>query len=165
MSSSELCSIKRSWSLGSIMSSACISNQSSPSSKEKTDLSLTGRAKPLSKLHLIPHLFKCCWSSSRYSSWATLDVGSITSRCLKYFGPEWATANRAYLGCFLVHKLIGWFEEVLGDNSRSRYWKREHFRLRKDTFLRFIALVAPENLKEKSYPYTKASGDRFVAAR
>ena len=38
---------------------------------------------------------------------------------------------------------IGWFEVMLGDNSQSRYWK-EHFRIRKDTFLRLVALVAPE---------------------
>lgn len=38
---------------------------------------------------------------------------------------------------------IGWFEVMLGDNSQSRYWK-EHFRMGKDTFLRLLALVAPE---------------------
>ena len=38
---------------------------------------------------------------------------------------------------------IGWFEVMLGENSQSRYWK-EYFRMRKDTFLRLVALVAPE---------------------
>ena len=38
---------------------------------------------------------------------------------------------------------IGWFKVILGDNSQSRYWK-EHFRMGKDTFLRLLALVAPE---------------------
>ena len=38
---------------------------------------------------------------------------------------------------------FGWFELMLEDESQSRYWK-EHFRMRKDTFLRLVNLVSPE---------------------
>lgn len=38
---------------------------------------------------------------------------------------------------------FGWFELMLEDESQSRYWK-EHFRMRKETFLRLVNLVSPE---------------------
>lgn len=38
---------------------------------------------------------------------------------------------------------FGWFELMLEDESQSHYWK-EHFRMRKETFLRLVNLVSPE---------------------
>ena len=41
----------------------------------------------------------------------------------------------------LRHPRFGWFELMLEDESQSRYWK-EHFQMRKDTFLWLVNLVS-----------------------
>ena len=45
---------------------------------------------------------------------------------------------------------LGWFEVIFGDERQSGYWK-EHFRMRKETFLRLVDLVTPEILKRDTY--------------
>ena len=42
---------------------------------------------------------------------------------------------------------LGWFEVIFGDGRQSVYWT-EHFRMRKETFLKLVDLVAPAIAKE-----------------
>ncbi|CAB4017612.1 Hypothetical predicted protein [Paramuricea clavata] len=42
---------------------------------------------------------------------------------------------------------LGWFEVIFGDDCQAGYWK-EHFRMRKETFLRLVDFVTPEIAKE-----------------
>lgn len=44
---------------------------------------------------------------------------------------------------------LGWFEVIFGDGRQSVYWK-EHFRMRKETFLKLVDLVAPAIAKENT---------------
>ena len=44
---------------------------------------------------------------------------------------------------------LGWFEVIFGDGRQSVHWK-EHFRMRKETFLKLVDLVAPAIAKENT---------------
>ncbi|XP_028411417.1 protein ALP1-like [Dendronephthya gigantea] len=44
---------------------------------------------------------------------------------------------------------LGWFEVIFGDERQSGYWK-QHFRMRKETFLRLVDFVTPEIAKENT---------------
>ena len=45
---------------------------------------------------------------------------------------------------------LGWFEVIFGDNRQSAYWK-EHFRMRKETFLQLVELVTPRIFKHNTH--------------
>ena len=42
---------------------------------------------------------------------------------------------------------LGWFEMIFGDGRQSGYWE-EHFRMRKETFLKLVDLMTPAIAKE-----------------
>ena len=44
---------------------------------------------------------------------------------------------------------LGWFEVIFGDGRQPVYWK-EHFRMRKEIFLKLVDLVAPAIAKENT---------------
>ena len=73
----------------------------------------------------------------------TLPTATSTNLALLNVAYMYLQSMRTERPWTLRRPRFGWFELMLEEESQCRYWK-EHFRMRKEMFLRLVNLVSPE---------------------